>query len=213
MWAVLAPVERRTGGRRGANGVSYRDDRSSFMDELAAPPIDEAEELIDSLLQLDSADGYKPETTAAAGYRAASQRYRDRQRYAYVAPIKGYPRGKWPRNPNRVARHHNAGAPGPRLYRENPSLPYLHLKYLDLLGPPVPGYREMPPWVDYDKQRSPAMPPRTKAGKQAKVHKVMKEFQSGTLRSGSSTGPKVQSRKQAQAIALSEAGLSKKKKK
>jgi hypothetical protein len=110
-----------------------------------------------------------------------------------------------------VARRYNGGRG--RLYRENPSLPYLHLKYFDPLCPPVPGYREMPPWVDYDKQRSPAMPPRTKAGKQAKVHKVMKEFQSGTLHSGSSTGPKVQSRKQAVAIALSEAGASKRSKK
>jgi hypothetical protein len=56
------------------------------------------------------------------------------------------------------------------------------------------------------------MPPRTKAGKQAKIHKVMKEFQSGSLHSGSSTGPKVKSRKQAIAIAMSEAGASKRKK-
>jgi len=37
-----------------------------------------------------------------------------------------------------------------------------------------------------------------------KVHKVMKEFKEGTLHSGSSKGPKVQSRDQAVAIALSE---------
>jgi Family of unknown function (DUF6496) len=53
------------------------------------------------------------------------------------------------------------------------------------------------------------MPPRTKAGKQAKIRTVLHEFKTGSLHSGSSTGPKVQSRKQAVAIALSEAGASK----
>lgn len=37
-----------------------------------------------------------------------------------------------------------------------------------------------------------------------KVHKVMHEFKHGTLHSGSKSGPKVKSRKQAVAIALSE---------
>jgi hypothetical protein len=50
-----------------------------------------------------------------------------------------------------------------------------------------------------------------KKGGQAKVGKVMKEFKSGKLHSGKK-GPVVKSRKQAVAIALSEAGLSKKKK-
>lgn len=51
--------------------------------------------------------------------------------------------------------------------------------------------------------------PKTKAGKAAKVEKVMHEFKAGGLRSGSSSGPKVKDRKQAIAIALSEAGKSK----
>lgn len=44
---------------------------------------------------------------------------------------------------------------------------------------------------------------------QKKVEKVMREFKKGKLHSGSSEGPKVKNRKQAIAIALSEAGLSK----
>ncbi len=44
-----------------------------------------------------------------------------------------------------------------------------------------------------------------------KVHKVMKEFKDKTLHSGSKKGPKVKSRKQAIAIALSEAKKGKKK--
>jgi hypothetical protein len=51
--------------------------------------------------------------------------------------------------------------------------------------------------------------PKTKAGKAAKIERVMHEYKHGTLRSGSKTGPKVRSRKQAQAIALSEAGKKK----
>ena len=45
----------------------------------------------------------------------------------------------------------------------------------------------------------------------AKVHTVMSEFKRGTLRSGSKKGPKVTSRDQAVAIAMSEAGKAKKK--
>jgi hypothetical protein len=49
----------------------------------------------------------------------------------------------------------------------------------------------------------------TKAAK--KTEKVMKEWKSGTLHSGSKTGPVVTNRKQAIAIAMSEAGMAKKK--
>lgn len=45
----------------------------------------------------------------------------------------------------------------------------------------------------------------------AKVHTVMREFKAGTLHSGSPKGPVVRSRDQAIAIAMSEAGRSRKK--
>lgn len=43
-----------------------------------------------------------------------------------------------------------------------------------------------------------------------KVGTVMREFKAGTLHGGSKTGPKVKSRTQALAIAMSEAGMSRK---
>jgi Family of unknown function (DUF6496) len=54
-----------------------------------------------------------------------------------------------------------------------------------------------------------AAKPITKSGKMAKVGKVMKEYKSGELHSGSKSGPAVTSRKQAVAIAMSEAGMAK----
>lgn len=45
----------------------------------------------------------------------------------------------------------------------------------------------------------------------SKFGKVMREFKAGSLRSGSKNGPKVRSRRQAKAIAASEAGLTRKK--
>lgn len=49
-----------------------------------------------------------------------------------------------------------------------------------------------------------------KTAKQKKVSKVMREFKAGTLHSGKK-GPVVKSKKQAVAIALSEAKIAKKK--
>ena len=54
------------------------------------------------------------------------------------------------------------------------------------------------------------MPKNTSKGRK-KVKKVMREFGKGELHSGSKTGPMVTSRKQAVAIALSEASRLKKK--
>jgi hypothetical protein len=45
---------------------------------------------------------------------------------------------------------------------------------------------------------------------QAKIGKVMHEYKTGTLNTGSKKGPVVKSRKQAIAIALSQAGMAKK---
>ena len=58
--------------------------------------------------------------------------------------------------------------------------------------------------------------PKSKAAKQAKVGKVMSEYKAGTLHAsrdpkGPKKAPIVKSRKQAVAIALSSAGMSKRK--
>jgi hypothetical protein len=55
--------------------------------------------------------------------------------------------------------------------------------------------------------------PTTKSGKRAAVKTVMDEFKSGSLHSGSKKGPKVTNPKQAIAVALSESGQSRKRKK
>lgn len=52
-----------------------------------------------------------------------------------------------------------------------------------------------------------------KAAKKARMQDEMHKFKQGELHSGSKKGPKVKSRKQAVAIALSESGQAKKKKK
>jgi len=57
------------------------------------------------------------------------------------------------------------------------------------------------------------MAAKKKTAAQKKVSKVMREYGKGELHSGSKKGPVVKSRKQAIAIALSEAGMSMPKKK
>lgn len=58
----------------------------------------------------------------------------------------------------------------------------------------------------------PKVKPKTKRAKRAKMKKVMDEWQSGELHSGSKEGPVVTNRQQAIAIGLSESGQSRKRK-
>lgn len=56
-----------------------------------------------------------------------------------------------------------------------------------------------------EKKKKPAKNKVVKHAKKNKIQKVLHEFKHGTLHSGSKKGPEVKSRKQAVAIALSEA--------
>lgn len=55
------------------------------------------------------------------------------------------------------------------------------------------------------------MPKKNKKAKSRKIAKVLHEFKAGKLHSGSKRGKKVTNPKQAMAIAMSEAGMAKKK--
>lgn len=65
----------------------------------------------------------------------------------------------------------------------------------------------------FKKEKESPMHERKESAKKKKVEKVMREYETGQLHSGSKKGPKVTSRKQAVAIALSEARKAKKRKK
>ena len=52
----------------------------------------------------------------------------------------------------------------------------------------------------------PRRKPKTKAAKKAAMKETMGEFKRGSLRSGSTTGPKVKDKKQAIAIGLKQSG-------
>lgn len=72
--------------------------------------------------------------------------------------------------------------------------------------------KKITPKKKYEPKKDPKAPKESPSAR-AKVKKVMREFKAGELRSGSKKGPEVSNPKQAIAIALSEAKLSKKKRK
>ena len=69
-------------------------------------------------------------------------------------------------------------------------------------------YQKYRPW--FEKAERAAMSGSGGGSGRAKMQKTMGEFKAGNLRSGSKKGPKVTSRKQAVAIAMKQAGKSKK---
>lgn len=64
-----------------------------------------------------------------------------------------------------------------------------------------------------DKELLESMVNKKKSNPKDKMKKVIEEYEEGTLRSGSKTGPKVKKKSQALAIAYSEAKRARKKKK
>lgn len=73
------------------------------------------------------------------------------------------------------------------------------------VAPPQPALNRLAAAANAQAAAAPQAPMGLKKGGAAKMKKVMGEFKSGELRSGSKEGPVVKNRKQAIAIAMSEA--------